>query len=81
AVGASEAVFVSNVPGVLVGGEVAPLLGEAEVRALIDDGTISGGMIPKVTAALLALAQGVRQVRITNLDALAGGTRIAGAAR
>ena len=73
ALGAAEVVFVTNVPGVLVGGAVAPHLTEERVRALIADGTISGGMIPKVNAALTALEAGVRSARITNLAGLRQG--------
>ena len=73
----AEVVFVTNVPGVLVGGELVPQLGAGEISALIDDGTIYGGMIPKVRAALTALDAGVQAARITNLAGLANsGTRI-----
>jgi acetylglutamate kinase len=79
ALGAAQVVFVTNVPGVLVGGTVAPRLSRAEVESLIGDGTISGGMIPKVRAALTALDAGVAAARITNLAGLeAGGTVISG---
>jgi acetylglutamate kinase len=71
---AAEVVFVTNVPGVLAGGEVAPQLSAAQIEGLIADGTISGGMIPKVRAALTALAAGVRSARITNLAGLGSGT-------
>lgn len=72
----SELVFVSNVPGVILDGEVAPLLDQAAVEQAIACGAISGGMIPKVRAALDALAAGATQVRITNLAGFAaGGTR------
>jgi acetylglutamate kinase len=79
AVGASELVFVSNVPGVLVGGEsgeCVPALTQAQVDALVESGEIRGGMVPKVRSALAALDRGVTQVRITNLDGLCvgGGT-------
>ena len=70
AVGAAEVVFITNVPGVMVGGERAPQLTRAQVEALIADGTISGGMIPKVRAALSALDAGVRAARITSLAGL-----------
>jgi acetylglutamate kinase len=77
----AELVFVTNVPGVLVGGgdhkESPPLaaqLSATQVAALIDDGTINGGMIPKVRAALTALDAGVRAVRITNLAGLKQGS-------
>lgn len=78
ALGDAQVVFVTNVPGVLVRGAVAPELSAAQVEALIADGTISGGMIPKVRAALTALAAGVASARITNLAGLAqgGGTAI-----
>jgi acetylglutamate kinase len=74
ALGAAEVVFVTNVPGVLVGGALAPRLAASAIEALIADGTISGGMIPKVRAALAALAAGVRAARITNLAGLAVGS-------
>ena len=64
--------FVSNVPGVLAGGELVPRLSPDETETLIADGVISGGMIPKVRAALDALARGVPQVRIVDLAGLRG---------
>jgi acetylglutamate kinase len=70
----AEVVFVTNVPGVLVAGAVAARLSAAEIAALIDDGTINGGMIPKVRAALTALEAGVRAARITNLSGLWAGS-------
>jgi acetylglutamate kinase len=76
AVGASRVIFISNVPGVMQNGEVLPTLTSAQVEALIADGTIFGGMIPKVKTALEALTSGIRQSVITNLAGLqnAGGT-------
>ena len=73
ALGDAEVVFVTNVPGVLVGEMVAPQLTPAKIAILINDGTISGGMIPKVRAALTALDAGVRAARITNLAGLGQG--------
>jgi acetylglutamate kinase len=73
ALGDAEVVFVTNVPGVLVGDAVAPQLTQAKIKLLIADGTISGGMIPKVRAALTALEAGVRAARITNLAGLGQG--------
>jgi acetylglutamate kinase len=70
----AQVVFVTNVPGVLVGGQLAAQLSAAEIEALIADGTISGGMIPKVRAALTALDAGVHAARITNLAGLSAGT-------
>jgi acetylglutamate kinase len=77
ALAAEELVFVSNVPGVILGGALAPELRRAEIEAAIASGDISGGMIPKVQSALAALDAGVAAVRITNLaGARDGGTRI-----
>jgi acetylglutamate kinase len=75
---AEELIFVSNVPGVIIGGEVMPWLAPADVERHIASGAIAGGMIPKVRSAVEALAR-VRAVRITNLTGLqgSGGTRIA----
>ena len=80
ALGADTLDFVSNVPGVLAGGGLLPHLTPDEAEALIADGTISGGMIPKVRAALDALARGVAQVRIVDLAGLrsGGGTVFSG---
>lgn len=78
ALDAVELAFVSNVPGVLPasGGACIPLLDDAQVASLIEEGTISGGMVPKVRSALSALEAGVPRVRITNLPGLCtdGGT-------
>ncbi|BCX05775.1 MAG: hypothetical protein KatS3mg053_3713 [Candidatus Roseilinea sp.] len=66
--------FVTNVAGVLDRDQsLVRQLSSAQAEAMIADGTISGGMIPKVRAALEALGAGVRRVRITNLAGLASG--------
>lgn len=73
---AERLVFISNIEGVLVNDAVVPNLTAAQTEALIADGTIFGGMIPKVRTALDALTRGVAQVVITNLHGLkqGGGT-------
>jgi acetylglutamate kinase len=75
-VDASRAIFLTNVQGVLVDGHVVSTLTPEKTLALIEDGTIFGGMIPKVQTALHALTEGVQQVVITNLVGLqtGGGT-------
>ncbi|MCS6834517.1 MAG: acetylglutamate kinase [Anaerolineae bacterium] len=65
---AERLVFLSNVDGVLRGGHVVRHLSAAQAEAWIADGTISGGMIPKVRTALGALHSGVAQVSIASLD-------------
>jgi acetylglutamate kinase len=75
---AEELIFVSNVPGVLSAGELIPSMTAGEVEMNIDQGIISGGMIPKVRSALQAVQSGVSKVRIVNLSGLlaGGGTTI-----
>jgi acetylglutamate kinase len=76
---AGELLFVSNVPGVLAGGEVVAAIGACEVEALIADGTAAGGMAPKLRAAARAAAGGVARVRIGGVEMLgdeAAGTRV-----
>lgn len=73
ALGADELVFISNVPGVRGEAGLLPRLSSAETEALIAAGIIRDGMVPKVRAALEAVAQGVGQVRITNLTGLRDG--------
>ncbi|MBZ0290250.1 MAG: acetylglutamate kinase, partial [Anaerolineae bacterium] len=76
AIGAAQVVFLTNVEGVLVDGSVVSSLTPERAQALIADGTIFGGMIPKVETALHALDEGVPQAVITNLTGLRthGGT-------
>jgi acetylglutamate kinase len=74
AVGAKRLIFLSNVPGVLNADQtLIPTLSPAQTEALIADGTIFGGMIPKVRTALDALSRGAASVVIGNLDTLATG--------
>lgn len=73
AIGADRVVFITNVPGVLVDGEAQDLLDVEAAHALIDDGTIFGGMIPKVKTALHTVSNGVPQAVITNLAGLISG--------
>ncbi len=66
--------FVTNVPGVLDNHKsLIPNLSGAQAEALIADGTVFGGMIPKVRTALEALDAGVSKVRITDLDGVVSG--------
>ncbi|HLN22937.1 MAG TPA: acetylglutamate kinase [Patescibacteria group bacterium] len=60
ACGATRLIFLTDVAGVLdKQGNLIPDMTAAQARALIADGTISGGMIPKVETCLDAVAQGV----------------------
>lgn len=68
ALGAAKLIVLSDTPGVLRDrhdpeSRISRLGGD-EARALIADGTIAGGMIPKVDSALRALELGVRRVHL-----------------
>jgi acetylglutamate kinase len=58
ALGADRLVFVSDVPGVLVHGEVVTELSEDDISRL--NGHLSGGIVPKLQAAVRAAREGVR---------------------
>ncbi|HEY0581608.1 MAG TPA: acetylglutamate kinase, partial [Chloroflexota bacterium] len=56
ALGAEKLVLFTDVPGVLDGaGNVLPELSRAQVENMLADGTIRGGMIPKIQACLRAM--------------------------
>jgi len=62
---AERLVLLTNTAGVLdQTGELIPLLGAAQVTALINDGTISGGMLPKIRCGLESIRNGVDAVQI-----------------
>lgn len=68
---ADELVFVSDVPGVQgANGVVMSQLDADEASAAISDGTATGGMVAKLSAAMAAMERGVTRVRIGDLDAL-----------
>lgn len=51
---------------------VIPILNRRSFEALTADGTIAGGMIPKIENALAAIEAGVKRVIITRADAIDG---------
>ena len=64
---AKRLLFLTDVPGVLDKDKnLIPELTVTEARALIRDGVISGGMIPKVETCFEALERGVEGVVILN---------------
>lgn len=67
ALDAKRLLFLTDVPGVLdANGKLIKELTVSQARALIEDGTISGGMIPKVETCIEALERGVEGVVILN---------------
>ncbi|WP_247106148.1 acetylglutamate kinase [Halalkalibacter sp. APA_J-10(15)] len=62
---ADQLVFVTDVDGILKDGECLQTVVAEEIEEMVIDGTIYGGMIPKVNAALATLAD-VESVMIMN---------------
>ncbi len=70
ALNVEKLVFLSDIPGILTdindpNSRIAHI-NASKVRQLIADGVISGGMVPKVEAALAALDAGVTKVHIVD---------------
>ncbi|WP_075657048.1 acetylglutamate kinase [Pseudochrobactrum sp. B5] len=67
ALSATRLLFLTDVPGVLDKNKnLIKELSAADALALIEDGTISGGMIPKVETCIDAIRRGVEGVVILN---------------
>ncbi len=69
-------VYAFEQPGVMTGtgpdAELIPTITADSFKTLVADGTISGGMIPKIENALAAVDRGVKKVVITKADAIDG---------
>lgn len=63
---AEELIFVTDVDGVLIEGRLAETLAVPEIDRLVQNGTIYGGMIPKVKAAADSLTGKLEKVTIAN---------------
>jgi acetylglutamate kinase len=68
ALGAEKLILLTDTPGLLRDfKDPDSLIRQLDIpsaRALIDDGTVSGGMIPKLTCCVRSLAQGVKAAHI-----------------
>jgi acetylglutamate kinase len=64
---AEKLLMLTNISGVLDGaGKLVTRLSAAQIEAMVADGTISGGMIPKISGALEAAKAGVQAVHIVD---------------
>jgi acetylglutamate kinase len=62
---AEKLVLLTNTPGVLnKAGELLTGVTPKEIDAMVEDGTLSGGMLPKIGSALDAARSGVKSVHI-----------------
>ena len=67
ALNAEKLILLTNTPGILDADQTTvSLLNKADVEALIAEGTISEGMLPKVECALNAVSSGVNSVTIVD---------------
>jgi len=57
---AERILFVTDVPGLLDGGVVVPVIDAEEAGKLLDAGAFQGGIIPKLRAAITAAQLGVK---------------------
>jgi acetylglutamate kinase len=58
-IGADELLFLTDVDGLILGGRVVDSIGVDDARELLDGGTLQGGIIPKLGAAVTAARGGV----------------------
>jgi acetylglutamate kinase len=69
--GAERILFVTDVPGLLIDGDVVPSIGADEADHLLGEGTFEGGIVPKLEAAVRAARLGMR-AEIGQTTVLAG---------
>ncbi len=65
ALNAKQLIFVTDVPGILKENKLLESVTIGEINEMMEDGTIYGGMIPKVKAAMKGLSV-VKEVMIVN---------------
>lgn len=66
ALDAQQLIFVTDVDGILQDGKLLEAVTVEDIHQLMADGTIYGGMIPKVKAAMKGLSGNVDEVMIVN---------------
>jgi len=67
ALGAARLIFLTDVEGIRgPDGQTVSTVSEEQLRAWLLDGTVSGGMVPKVEACLEARAGGVERVTVAD---------------
>ena len=67
ALSAGRLIFITDVDGLMdAEGRLVPTVDKARAERMIEDQSISGGMIPKVGCALEALEQGIEKVQMIN---------------
>jgi acetylglutamate kinase len=57
--GAKRLVFLTDVAGLYVGGDLVDSIGVVRATQMLDDGAFEGGIVPKLRAAALAAGNGI----------------------
>ncbi len=63
---AEKLVYLSDIEGIVINNKRISTITEVEAKKLIEDGSIFGGMIPKVQSAFRTLNAGVKKVHIVD---------------
>ena len=63
---AEKLTMLTDVEGVMIDGKLAPHLTRAQASGYIADGTIHGGMIPKVESCMAAVESGCKKAHLIN---------------
>ncbi|HLR79335.1 MAG TPA: acetylglutamate kinase [Bacillota bacterium] len=63
---ALQLIFVTDVPGIMNKNQLLPCVTDEEIEQMLADGTIHGGMIPKVKAAVQCLNEDLEEVMIVD---------------
>lgn len=63
---AHKVIFITDVNGIMINGQLKSHLTAKELRQLITEGVVSGGMVPKSEAVLNAVTSGVGSAHIIN---------------
>jgi acetylglutamate kinase len=58
--GASRLLFLTDVPGLLLAGQVVPRIAAADAEELLANDLLEGGILPKLRAAVSAARNGIR---------------------
>jgi acetylglutamate kinase len=58
--GAERLLFLTDVPGLLLGGEVVPRIAADDAQELLERGSLEGGILPKLHAAVHAARNGIK---------------------
>ncbi|KAB2337192.1 acetylglutamate kinase [Cytobacillus depressus] len=66
ALNADHCIFVTDVDGIMIDGKLLPQTDAMEIEKYIEDGKITGGMIPKVKSAVATIEKGLQSVMIVS---------------